>query len=135
MLPLGRAHIRNFLLPAFVYSALPVPKQVTQHLLLAPGQLLEPQLCSHHPSSHAGNVLTSAGLVIQGTPQQDGVHQLLLCLCSLKGFCEGQVGDLEAEGQCEEQAQNSPAPTGAALKEPDPGVAHTELNLQQDLQI
>lgn len=103
---------------------------MAQGFLLAPGQLLDP-----HPSCQAGNVLTSAGLIIQGTPQQDGVHQLLLCLCSLKGFCEGQVGDLGAEGQREEQAHNSPAPPGVALKEPGPGVTHTELRLQQDLQI
>lgn len=136
VLPLGsQAHISNSPLPAFVYSAPPVPKQVTQHLLLAPGQLPDPQLFPHHPSTHAGNVLTSAGLVVQGTPQQDGVHQLLLCFCSLKSFCEGQIGDLGAEAQHEEQAENSPAQTGAALKEPDPGVTHTEFNLQQDLQI
>lgn len=34
---------------------------------------------------------TSAGLVIQGTPEQDRVHQLLFCFCSLKSLCEGKI--------------------------------------------
>lgn len=89
---------------------------------MTPGSLLAPD--PRLPSQHPSNVLTSAGLVIQGTPEQDGVHQLLLCLCSLKGFSEGQVGDLGAEGQGEERAQNSPAPTGVTHRaQPAAGAA------------
>lgn len=38
--------------------------------------------------------LTSAGLVVQRTPENDGVHQLALCLSPLEGLREGQVRHL-----------------------------------------
>lgn len=40
---------------------------------------------------------TSAGLVVQRPPKQNGMHQFILCLSALKGFGEGQVGHLGRE--------------------------------------
>lgn len=66
--------------------------------------------------------LTSAGLVIQGTPQQDRVHQFLFCFCSLKSFCEGKIGDLETDRRLEKQTQNSPSQIQMGSEGTKPGT-------------
>lgn len=48
----------------------------------------------HFPLELIKGSLTSAGLVVQGPPQQDGMDEFVLGLGSVKGLRERQVVDL-----------------------------------------
>lgn len=86
-----------------------------ESLRLQQESLLHPTKYEASPlfSPWTGQVsLTSAGLVVQGSPQQDRVHQLVLGLGLGEGLGEWQVGDLGPSGDGEKLLAVARVPSG-----------------------